>query len=192
MQSTLFETAGHDPGGKVSLPLPAGMRGSAVFGGANDEYRYELTRLWDVSLPAMMLVMMNPSTADVNYNDPTVAKGCRYAQAWGYGRLLVGNVFAYRSTSPEGLMQVEDPVGPENDWRLLGMASRAHLIVFAYGQPHRSLRDRGPKVAAAFREAGHDLHVLRLAKNGVPWHPLYLPGDAKPLRWEPVSHSRQQ
>jgi hypothetical protein len=71
------------------------MRSTAAFGGLNEEYRYSLSRTWDDSLPAVLVVMMNPSTASITHNDPSVAKCCRYAADWGYGSLWVGNSCAY-------------------------------------------------------------------------------------------------
>ena len=77
----------HNPGGKTLIPVPIWMRSTAAFGGLNEEYRYSLSRTWDDSLPAVLVVMMNPSTASITHNDPSVAKCCRYAADWGYGSL---------------------------------------------------------------------------------------------------------
>lgn len=185
MQST--STAAHNPGGKVLLPLPIWVRGAAVFGGVNQEYRYELSRTWDDALPTLLFVMMNPSTASPAFDDPTVAKCRRYAEDWGFGTLLVGNTYAYRATSQKRLTEVADPVGPDNDAHLLSMAARAPTIVFAYGQPHKALRYRGIEVASLLsRQGTRQLHALRLAKDGTtPCHPLYLPGSLKPVQWTP-------
>ncbi len=53
----------HDPGGKTFIRLPIWVRGAAIFGGPNQMYRYELSRVWDETLPVLMLVLMNPSIA---------------------------------------------------------------------------------------------------------------------------------
>ena len=179
-------TDAHNPGGKVLLPLPIWVRGAAVFGGANQEYRYELSRTWDDALSTLLFVMMNPSTASPAFDDPTVAKCRRYAEDWGFGTLLVGNTCAYRATSQKRLTEIADPVGPDNDAHLLSMAERAAMIVFAYGQPHKSLRYRGLQVARLLsRQGARPLHALRLALDGTPCHPLYLPRSLKPVQWTP-------
>lgn len=177
--------AHHDPGGKVRLALPEGTVGTAVFGGRRQEYRYRLLRTWDERGAPVMFVMMNPSTADPLVDDPTVAKCGRYARTWGYGGLLVGNTFAYRSTDKRRLAEVPDPVGPENDAHLIAMAKSAAMVVFAYGQPgHPTLRARGSQVARLLVEkAGITPHVLRLAKDGTPFHPLYLKESLRPVLW---------
>ena len=60
------------------------------------------------------------------------------------------------------------------------------MVVFAYGQPgHPKLRTRGPELARLLvREAGIRPHVLRLANDGTPYHPLYLKETLKPIPWE--------
>lgn len=170
----------HDPGGKVRLPLSADVQSWAEFGGKIQEYRYALRRVWDDSLRSVLFVLMNPSTADPFVDDPTVAKCQRYARAWGYGTLWVGNTFAYRATNQKQLLQVADPVGPSNDEWLLKMAAQAGMIVLAYGKPHKNLRQRGSDVTKLLRSAGHELHVLKLCNDGTPSHPLYLRGTLKP------------
>jgi hypothetical protein len=184
-QDGLFPSTEHDPGGKVTLSLPAGMTGSAIFGGTQNELRYWLARCWDESKPTMGLCMMNPSTASADYNDPTVAKGCRLAQKWGFGRLIVVNVFAYRATSPKDLLKAHDPIGPENDFYILRMATLSKIIVMAYGKPHKKLQERGSSVADMLETFGHGdrLHVLKLCQDGTPSHPLYLSESLLPQVW---------
>lgn len=132
--------------------------------------------------------MLNPSTADESADDPTVAKCQRYARAWGYGRLLVGNVFSLRSTDPAHLYSHPDPVGPENDVALDAMAGQAKIIVCAWGN-HAALGERGRAVEERLRTAGHTLHVLRINLTGAPAHPLYLPQALVPKRWVPTTRT---
>lgn len=190
MKSDLFEDDDvkpkHDPGGKVRIKLPDGTTGTAVFGGKNQEYRYRLMRTWDAAKPHAMFVMMNPSTADPFVDDSTVAKCGRFARAWDYGGIYVGNTFAYRATDKKRLRLVSDPIGPENDAHLIAMAKEAAIVIFAYGQPgHKTLQSRGPELAALLiREAKVMPHVLRLTKSGTPWHPLYLKETLVPVLWK--------
>ena len=189
-QVELFEephmVAKHDPGGKIRLALRVGVRGKAVFGGPSDCYRYRLSRTWDEKKPHAMFVMMNPSTADPLVDDPTVAKCGRFARAWGYGGIYVGNTFAYRATNKKHLRVVADPIGPGNDKHLVAMAKASHIVVFAYGQPgHRTLAPRGQLVARLLMEkAGITPHILKLSKGGIPTHPLYLLESLEPTVWQ--------
>ena len=171
-----------ESGGKLRLKLALDVQSRAVFGGTRHEYRYLLHRTWTRPGRAVMFLMMNPSTADIDIDDPTVAKCQRYARRWGFGSLFVANTFAYRATDQKRLLEVADPVGPENDHHILAMAEASQLIVLAYGKPHPRLLQRGLAVQAMLRHRNHDLHVLKLCKDGTPSHPLYLKDDLVPVR----------
>lgn len=184
----MSDFAAHDPGGKRSFPLPYGVVGDATYGGPDDCYRYLAEYLkmpsGRTTLRTLMVVGMNPSTATELVFDPTVAKLWRLAQRWGFDRLIMTNTYAYRATHQMRLLEVENPIGPDNDWYLYNGALRASLLLMAYGTPHhRSLHDRGPAVAEMLRARGHKLHVLKLSKDGRPYHPLYLPDSLVPVPW---------
>jgi hypothetical protein len=189
----LFETPEeHNPGGKVMLPLAPDVTGGAVFGGPNDCFRYGLHRTWDARAGVVLVIMMNPSTANPMFDDPTIAKVTRMARRWKggiFGTLLVGNMFAYRATDQAELGRVADPIGPDNDARLIEMArmtGSARLVVFAYGAPKvKALRARGKAVARILIDAeGVWPCALRVGKAGHPWHPLYLPDSTQPEPWD--------
>ena len=184
MCDDLFMPKKHDPGGKVRIALRLDIKTEAVFGGPGDCYRYRLSRTWEDGKPHALFVMMNPSTADLLVDDPTVAKCGRFARAWGYGGIYVGNTFAYRATDKKHLRLISDPIGPDNDRHLIDMAKEAHVVVFAYGQPgHRTLAPRGIAVAKLLVESGVTPRVLKLSKHGIPTHPLYLLETLKPVVW---------
>lgn len=172
----------HHAGGKVRLKLGADVVSRAVFGGVREEYRYLLHRTWACAGPAVMFLMMNPSTADIDVDDPTVAKCQRYARRWGYGSLYIANTFAYRATDQRLLLEVPVPVGPENDPHILAMAKASGLIVLAYGKPHPRLQQRGLEVQAMLKRSKHELHALKLCQDGTPGHPLHLRDDLLPVR----------
>lgn len=178
-------TTPHHVGASRPLRLQEDVTSTAVYDGPSDCYRYRLHRVWDPSLPAIMWLMMNPSVATEYGDDRTVAKCQRYARAWGYGAMFVGNSFGYRCTDQKRLLEVQDPAGPGNDAALLDMARASDRVVLAYGSPtHPSLRARGNKVALLLHEACIELYVLRLSKGGRPEHPLYLPSSLTPTRLE--------
>ena len=96
-------------------------------------YRYTLHRIWDKDKPLCGFIMMNPSTADENHLDPTL-KRCKYfAREWDYGGMAIANIFALRSTDPKGLLEVADPIGPENDAAILSVYNECGLTVAAMG-----------------------------------------------------------
>jgi hypothetical protein len=185
-QPQLFDASPpHDPGGKVRIPVPASWQCDAVFSPCQ-RYRYQLSRTWqNFDYPHVVaFILMNPSTADVRVNDPTVAKCCRFAQRWGYDGVLIGNVCAYRSTDKRTLPMDGSAIGDENPEYLLRIAKRANKIVMAYGQLPPPLRPVGEGTVCYLRLMNFDLHVLKLGKNDVPMHPLYLKEDLQPVEWK--------
>ena len=156
----------------------------AVFDGENDIYRYKLWRKWDDTKPALLFVMMNPSCANIDYDDATVAKCQRFARLWGYGSLLVGNTFAYRATYQEDLIAAEDPVGPGNFKAILEMAKRPGTkTIMAYGKPKsKKLLETGPALCRYLAENGVELYALKVLKDGTPGHPLYISQKTVPVK----------
>lgn len=150
-------------------------------------WRYSLVRQLEIApIRRCLFVMLNPSTADEVELDPTIRRCAGFARAWGYPWLDVANLFAWRSTEPRALLQVDDPVGEENDTAILDLTSQADLIVLAWGS-HAFLGElltyRSAAVLRSLRRAGRPVHVLKTNKDGQPAHPLYLRGDLRPQPW---------
>lgn len=88
------------------------MQSGAVITG---DYRYLLWREWNSNDKTVSFIMLNPSRADGSVNDPTITRCINFAKAWGYGRLEVVNLFAYRTPKPSLLKQAPEPIGRDND-----------------------------------------------------------------------------
>ena len=172
----------HDPGGKVRLKLEADIVSAAAFSECR-RWRWWLERRWDgqpIGTPGFGVVIgMNPSTADLQADDPTVA-GCvfRARYRWGLPALVMLNAFAYRATDKKRLLAVDDPVGAENDATITHYARSAALVVVAWGQPPKALVGRGVEVAALLREVGVAAMCFGVNGDGSPKHPLYQKRDA--------------
>jgi hypothetical protein len=126
--------------------------------------------------------MMNPSTADHKKNDPTILKVIRYSKRWGYGAVLVLNIYAFRSSKPENLPQeLSAAVGKSNDWWIKTMfrfaARKSIPVICAWGVKHK---ERGCQVRVLADEAGLRLMCLELALNAEPKHPRFLSEDLHP------------
>lgn len=142
-------------------------------------YRY---CLWRTVNPAarprrLLFVMLNPSTADAEVDDPTLRRCMGFASLWGYRSLEVCNLFAYRATDPKILARVAAPVGPDNDVHLIAAAARAESIVAAWGT-RGALRERAREVVALLTRT-RSLLCLGLTRDGTPRHPLYVRSDAE-------------
>jgi hypothetical protein len=143
-------------------------------------YRYSVSRIWDESLPAVLFIMLNPSSADGTKDDPSIRRCISYAKDWGFGSLFVGNLFALKSTKPTGLLESTNPEGPENLKYLLKLSSHCKMIVCVWGNGTilKKLSANSPK------NLNRKLHCLKLSLDGIPCHPLYLPKDLKPIEWK--------
>jgi hypothetical protein len=142
-------------------------------------YRYRLWRVWNDCLPLMVFVMLNPSTADADVDDPTVRRCMGFARRDGFGGIEVLNVFALRSTDPKHLLAHSDPGGPENEAYLLGAskASTFGRLVVAWGREIGTKRLAKHYGSARAICRAQSAFCLGLTKDGHPRHPLYVPGD---------------
>lgn len=164
------------------------MIGSASFSRCGT-YRYTLTRELDATRPRTLVVIgLNPSTADARRDDPTVRREIGFAQRWGFGRLVKLNAYAFRATDPRVMHAAagrgEDIVGPRNDATIAAAiaAARDGLVLVAWGR-----HARPDRVAALVRLlAGTDARCLRTNQDGSPVHPLYQRATARPRSWRPA------
>ncbi|HEY9627402.1 MAG TPA: DUF1643 domain-containing protein [Coleofasciculaceae cyanobacterium] len=149
-------------------------------------YRYSLWRSWDDDKPRVAFVMLNPSTADAESNDPTLRRCIGFAQTWGYGSLVVVNLFALRATHPAQLRQVRDPIGQECDRHILAAVSTADCTVVAWGNGgHLKGRDRIVQKLIS-RELTGTAHCLGVNRSGQPRHPLYARADSPLMLFDAV------
>jgi hypothetical protein len=154
-------------------------------------YRYDLRRRWDPAKPTCLFVMLNPSTADATADDPTIRRCVGFAAGWGYGELIVVNLFASRATDPADLRKHRSPVGPANDATIAAQARRADFHVAAWGM-YGALHGRGAEVRRRFTEWGIPLHHLGLTREGHPRHPLRLRGGLEPVPLVPGEGGSQE
>jgi len=147
-------------------------------------WRYLLWRRWDPSRPVANFLMLNPSTADEFKLDPSCTRARNYAERWGYGGLIVTNIFGWRATDPKVMRSVKDPVGRGNDAAIVRAAREAKIVVCAWGTHGKHLA-RGTEVLELLK--GIQLHALRVTADGHPSHPLYLPQALTPAVFPPLS-----
>jgi len=141
-------------------------------------YRYVLIREWDLDKPSLTIVSLNPSTADEKKNDPTVTRCIGFAKKWGFGKLLMANIFAFRATLPKDLFNSKNPVGDKNDYWIKKLSEEGNKVVLAYGN-HGNFKNRHDEILKMIENP----YCIKKSKTGMPSHPLYLKYTKKPIRY---------
>jgi hypothetical protein len=148
-------------------------------------YRYLLGRVWDESLPLIGWCACNPSTDEAAEPDPTNWRIIDFSVRFGYGGYVLGNVYGLRSTDPQGLWGVKDPIGSDNDQHLDEIAATTDGMIVCWGTNPK--RDRIYDVTKLLRKSteGVNLWCLRKTTGKLPQpeHPLYLPAKLERMRW---------
>ncbi len=153
-------------------------------------WRYSLTR--EITDPqfgcldederggTVTFVGLNPSTADETADDPTIRRCVRFAREWGFDRLKMVNLYAYRATDPAVLWEAQksgvDIVGPEND----------HVLSLVFGGSDRTIAAWGAlahpdRVAEIMAWPLRPRWALGFTKDRRPRHPLYVRADTLPV-----------
>lgn len=156
--------------------------------------RWLLWREWDhsdqLTIPYVLWIMLNPSTADGLLDDPTIRRCVSFTKAAGYSRLEVVNLFSWRATKPSALKQALKTypthivVGDENWTTLSSRSFRASLIVCAWGGLG-NLAHRGSDVVTQLHDLGYGPKIrhLGLTDHGHPRHPLFVPASQELQPW---------
>jgi hypothetical protein len=161
------------------------MEKGAILSECNS-YRYQLWRIWNNELAKVLFIMLNPSTADADIDDPTIRRCIGFAKAWGYGGLYVCNLFAYRATDPKELLKIDNPFGDANIWHTRELVDKVEKVICAWGnRPILKKVLKGQSEMDLVRFAEGKLHAIDLAKDGTPKHPLYLKSSLKPVIFNP-------
>lgn len=146
-------------------------------------YRYRLSRHWGNGAEATF-IMLNPSTADAENDDPTIRKCIGFARRWGLDGIYVGNLFAVRATDPADMKASTDPVGPDNrdylEWMCERAAKNGGVLICAWGAHGRYI-EQDRTFLGWMDMLDITPKALRLTKDGSPGHPLYIPYDAQPF-----------
>ncbi len=130
-------------------------------------------------------IMLNPSTANAKANDPTVRRCIAFARRWGYGGIVIRNLYALRASDPRELDHHPDPSARTTTPTCPAAAAKtspcspgaAAAVPGAWPSPN------------AFAHQEIRLHQLATTAAGHPRHPLYLPADSTPV---PIGDHREQ
>ena len=147
------------------------MQGSSILDEGR-EFRYSLERTWNSDIDRVLFIMLNPSSAGANVDDATIWRCMSFAARWGKGGIVVGNLFALRSTDPKGLFGHRDPVGPENDGHLERLTGECETVVAGWGDSARFAPEFQKRQACARDLLQDRMQCLGTNKDGTPRHPV--------------------
>lgn len=152
------------------------------------KYRYVLRRSLGSILRwhhPVLFIMLNPSTADAEKDDPTIRRCMAFAKREGFTHLNVVNLYALRSPDPKHLALSADPIGPENDAWIDKEVRGASAVIVAWGA-HAFAADRAKDVVRRVSQPW----CLGKTKDGSPKHPLArgvhrIPDDQAFMEYQP-------
>lgn len=151
-------------------------------------YRYSLTRRWGAG-PTVLWIMLNPSTADADIDDPTIRRCIGFTKRWGFEALEVVNLYAFRATDPAELVpNATRAPGPDNNAAWAEAFHRCHFVVLAWGANKfvdQGYAERRVIDINGLPDCGRPLRTLGTTKKGAPRHPLYVKADTPLQLWEP-------
>ncbi len=133
------------------------------------KYRYALGRIWSDKNKPLMLIGLNPSSANEFTDDPTITRFIVRASKEGYGGILVGNLYAYVSTIPKVLLGGDGYIGEETDNYLKQMIGLSGKVVCGWGS-FKPVYKRANVVLKMIPEP----YCLGVNADGQPKHPLYI------------------
>lgn len=149
-------------------------------------FRWTLRRAWDEGgwrggHERVTWIMLNPSTADAEVDDPTIRRCIGFSREWDFGALTVVNLFAYRTAYTRELRASGFPVGERNDEVIVDAARESSLVMAAWGaMSHPDVLKRARRVVDLIGCPPHEIRIECLGEtdSGAPRHPLMMAASA--------------
>lgn len=146
--------------------------------------RYAYRQSWDLSKSLVLWVMLNPGTGETEKRRRNTLGRCKlWSKDWGFGGLLIGNIFATRTKSATQLLQQNDVQDQRNEDALRLLRATAAETVVAWGS-----KGRHQQRAASLAHILGGAACLGLTAKGEPRHPLYIPKSAALIGWSGQSN----
>jgi hypothetical protein len=158
-------------------------------------FRYGLWRTWGeqagdgTPIWSANFIMLNPSTADAELDDPTIRRCMGFARRWEMDGIAVTNLYPLRETDPRRMLRHQDRLGERdepsgvtsvlaNDRAIRDQAERAAIVLLAWGV--NAEHNQAQHVLALLRRDHIPTYCLGLTTQHHPRHPLHLPSHALP------------
>ena len=132
--------------------------------------RFSLSRIWDSKKPKALYIMLNPSYADDESDDPTIRRLIFFSKKFKFGGFYVTNLFSQITPYPKEL-NMDNKSKKKNLKIISELIKKSDLIVYAWGNLVSE--------PIELRKLIESPLCFGINKNGTPRHPLYLRSDTK-------------
>ena len=132
--------------------------------------RFSLSRIWDSKKPKALYIMLNPSYADDELDDPTIRRLIFFSKKFKFGGFYVTNLFTQITPYPKEL-NMDNNSKKKNLKIISELIKKSDLIVYAWGNLVSE--------PLQLRKLIESPLCFGINKNGTPRHPLYLRSDTK-------------
>jgi len=132
--------------------------------------RFSLSRIWDSKKPKALYIMLNPSYADDESDDPTIRRLIFFSKKFKLGGFYVTNLFTQITPYPKEL-NMDNNSKKKNLKIISELIKKSDLIVYAWGNLVSE--------PIELRKLIESPLCFGINKNGTPKHPLYLRSDTK-------------
>ena len=132
--------------------------------------RFSLSRIWDSKKPKALYIMLNPSYADDESDDPTIRRLIFFSKKFKFGGFYVTNLFTQITPYPKEL-NMDNNSKKKNLKIISASIKKSDLIVYAWGNLVSE--------PLQLRKLIESPLCFGINKNGTPKHPLYLRSDTK-------------
>tara|TARA_B100000123_G_scaffold266093_1_gene237887 strand:- start:95 stop:556 length:462 start_codon:yes stop_codon:yes gene_type:complete len=132
--------------------------------------RFSLSRIWDSKKPKALYIMLNPSYADNESDDPTIRRLIFFSKKFKFGGFYVTNLFSQITPYPKEL-NMDNKSKKKNLKIISELIKKSDLIVYAWGNLVSE--------PIELRKLIESPLCFGINKNGTPRHPLYLRSDTK-------------
>jgi len=138
------------------------------------KHRYELSRHWDLSKSDILFIMLNPSIANEDIDDPTIKRLISFTREFKYGGFFVANLFTY-ITPYSKTLDTSIGLTKLNLKTIKNLVNKVDEVIYAWGNSIKEPQElknlvKNPKCF------GKNL-------NGTPKHPLYLSSNSKLIKF---------
>jgi hypothetical protein len=140
----------------------------------NKKHRYELSRHWDLSKSDILFIMLNPSIANEDIDDPTIKRLISFTREFKHGGFFVANLFTY-ITPYSKTLDTSIGLTKLNLKTIKNLVNKVDEVIYAWGNSIKEPQElknlvKNPKCF------GKNL-------NGTPKHPLYLSSNSKLIKF---------